>query len=123
MDVLYNLVVVTHMLGLAALVGAYFVVLRGGGAGAQSSSVLVWGARVQVVTGLLLVGISEGTAAGPDELNHAKIGVKLVVSVAVAALAEIATARSRRGEGAPAGLVHGAGALAILNVAVASLWR
>ena len=49
---------------------------------------------LQVLTGLLLVGIAE---AGTDPVNHPKVGVKLVVALAVTALAEIANARQKRG--------------------------
>lgn len=121
MDFLYNLLVVTHMLGLAALIGAYLVGLAGG-AGRPMTTVLVWGARLQLLTGLALVGIGEATSGGPEEFNHLKIGVKLAIAVAVAAVAEIASARTRRDGAAPTGLLHAAGGLAVVNVLVASLW-
>lgn len=54
---------------------------------------LVWGARAQLVTGLILVGLAE---MDDGDVNHAKIGVKLVVAIAVAACAEIAPRRGRR---------------------------
>lgn len=121
MEFVYNVTVVAHMLGLAALVGGYLVAVTQRADGVAPNSVLVWGARIQLLTGLVLVGIAEG--ALDSEINHAKIGVKLVVSLAVAALAEISAGRARRSQPGVGGLVHAAGALAILNVAVASLWR
>ena len=54
--------------------------------------------------------------------NNAKIGVKLLVAIAVVACAEIAAAKERKGDGARPQLVHAAGALALLNVLVAVLW-
>jgi len=78
MDFVYNLVVVLHLLGMAALVGGWFVVSRGAG----SSEVMVWGARAQIVTGLVLVGLAEGVSSLDKHLNHPKIGVKLVVALA-----------------------------------------
>lgn len=113
MDLLKAVVLVLHLLGLLAIVGS--VVVRRG----VPTPALVWGARAQILTGLVLVGINE---AGDGDVNHVKIGVKLLVALAVAACAEIAAGRQRRGEGRPA-LVHAAGALAVVNTLVAVLWN
>lgn len=121
MEFVYNLTVVAHMLGLAALVGGYLVVATQRADAVAPNSVMVWGARIQLLTGLALVGIAE--AALDSDLNHMKIGVKLVVSLAVAALVEISAGRTRRSQPGVGGLLHAAGVLAIINVAVASLWR
>ncbi len=114
MDLLENLFVLLHLLGMAAIVGSAVFVARG-----RSTPALLWGARAQLVTGLILVGIVE---AGEDPVNHAKIGVKLVVAIAVAACAEIAAAKVRKGEGDRPRLVQAAGLLALLNAAIAVLW-
>ena len=113
MELLTHLVVVLHLLGLAAIIGSAVFVSRG-----VPTPALVWGARAQILTGLLLVGLGE---AGDDPVNHTKVGVKLLVALGVAACAEIAAARERRGEGNP-NLVHAAGGLAVLNTAIAVLW-
>ncbi|KGN32888.1 membrane protein [Knoellia sinensis KCTC 19936] len=113
MDLLKTLVLVLHLLGLLAIVGS--VVIRRG----VPTPALVWGARAQILTGLVLVGLAE---AGDGDVNHMKIGIKLLVALAVAACAEIAAARERRGEGNP-NLVHAAGALAVVNALIASLWN
>lgn len=115
MDFLYALIVVAHFLGLAALIGGWIATK----VGSTALSPVVWGARVQLLTGILLVGIAEMTS--DFELNHVKIAVKLVVSIAVVAAAEIANARAKRGEPMPR-LVDAAGALGVLNVLVAVLW-
>jgi hypothetical protein len=115
MDFLYQLIVVVHFLGLAALIGGWIATRFGSTALAP----VVWGARVQLLTGVLLVGIAEMTTDA--ELNHAKIGVKLVVALGAVAAAEIANARAKRGEPKPQ-LVDAAGALGVLNVLVAVLW-
>ena len=54
------------------------------------------GARAQLLTGILLVGLVQ---ANDEEVDNAKIGVKLVVAVAVVACAEIAAAGERKGRG------------------------
>lgn len=117
MEVVYNLIVVAHLLGMAAIVGGWLAVARD----PRPSEVMVWGARIQVVTGLVLVGMAEAIDSLDIELDHAKVGVKLVVAIAVAACAEIARARGKRGENV-ATLVNAAGILAIVNVIVAAMW-
>lgn len=113
MDALKIVVLVLHLVGLLAIIGS--VVVRRG----VPTPALVWGARAQILTGLALVGINE---AGDGDVNHTKIAVKLVVALGVAACAEIAAGRERRGQGRP-DLVHAAGALAVVNTLVALLWN
>ena len=114
MDVVKDLLVLLHLVGMAAVVGGWLVVRNE----PRVVPPILWGARAQILTGLLLVGIAE---AGTDPVNHPKVGVKLVVALAVTALAEIANARQRRGEPNPT-LVQAAGGLAVVNTAVAALW-
>ena len=114
MDVVINVFVVLHLIGMAAIVGGW-IAHR---AGATALTPIVWGARAQIVTGLILVGLNE---SNKDPVNHAKIGVKLLVAIAVAACAEIARGRAKRGNPKPQ-LLDAAGVLAILNVAIAVLW-
>ena len=111
MEIVEHLLVLVHLLGMAAIVGSAVFVARG-----TVTPALVWGARAQLVTGLILVGLAE---MDDGDVNHAKIGVKLVV--AVAACAEIAAAKGKKGEARPQ-LVTAAGALALLNTAIAVLW-
>ena len=115
MDFLYSLIVVAHFLGLAALIGGWIATK----VGSTALSPVVWGARVQLLTGILLVGIVE--MRGEYDLDHVKIAVKLIVSIAVVAAAEIAAAKAKRGEPKPR-LVDAAGGLGVLNVLVAVLW-
>lgn len=120
MQTVYDLLVVTHLLGMAALVGGYAVAASRRGTALLPNTVMVWGARLQVVTGLLLVGVAEGALDG--ELNHVKIGVKLVIALVVAALVEVAAGRGRRQDTVAPGMVHAAGVLGVVNVLVAVLW-
>ena len=105
--------VVLHLLGMAAIIGSAVFVARG-----AVTPALVWGARAQLLTGILLVGLVQ---TNDEEVDNTKIAVKLLVAVAVVACAEIAAAKERKGEGRPQ-LVNAAGALAVLNVLVAVLW-
>ncbi len=122
MDAVYNVLVYAHVLGLSALIGGYFAVSAASRSGGRfvPSAVMVWGARAQIITGLAMVGLAE--AVLDNELNHVKIGVKLLVALVAAWLVEKGSAKARRSEVVPAGMVHAAGALAMTNAAVAVLW-
>lgn len=115
MSTVYDLIVALHLLGMAAIVGAFFVVLRR----PRFVDALLWGAAAQVVTGLVLVGLRESKAVSGDPLNNAAVAVKLVIALVVLVLAW--TQRKNREE-APAAMIHSIGSLAIVNVFVAALW-
>ena len=113
MEFLIHIFVVLHLLGMAAIIGSALFVARG-----AVTPALVWGARAQLVTGIILVGLVQ---ANDEEPNNMKIGVKLLVAIAVVACAEIAAAKERKGDARPQ-LVTAAGVLALVNVLVAVLW-
>ena len=136
MTVVKGIVLVLHLLGMAAILGGWFATRHEG----RVHPAMLWGARAQILTGLILVGIVEATADPTDPPNHPKVGVKLLVALAVVACMEIANARQRRagvgdlplaGGGAttvvatvPAvTLVRVGAALTLLDVLVAVLWN
>ncbi len=113
MDLVYDLLVVLHLLGMAAVVGGWLTVVRS----PRLVTGMVHGALLQVVTGVLLVGLAQGVL--DRELDNGKITVKLVVALAVAVLAFV----NRKKRNADPGVVHAVGGLALLNVLVAVLWE
>lgn len=115
MDFLYNIVVLVHLLAMAAVVGGYVYALKA----PRITESMVWGARIVFLSGVAVVGIGEG--ALDKEYIMAKIAVKLVVALVVVGLAEVARAKQKRDEPA-VNLVHAAGGLAIVNVFIAVLW-
>ncbi|EWT02850.1 membrane protein [Intrasporangium oryzae NRRL B-24470] len=117
MDFAYKILVALHLLGMAAVVGGWIAVR----AGHVVTPVVVWGARAQIVTGLLLVGLAEAIKDDAHEVNNAKIAVKLVIALVVAGAAEIGAARGRRGEDGSTQL-DVAGGAGLVNVLVATLW-
>lgn len=112
MDLVYDLLVVLHLLGMAAVVGGWLTVLRA----PRVVTGMVHGALLQVVTGVLLVGLGQGVL--DREVDNGKITVKLVVALVVAVLAFL----NRKKQGVQPGVVHAIGGLALLNVLVAVLW-
>jgi len=117
MDLVYNLLVTLHLLGMAAVVGGWIAVRTG----RTITAPIVWGARAQLVTGLALVGIASAIKDDDHEVNNTKIAVKLVISIVVLVAAEIGAARSKRGQDAGT-LLDVAGGAAVANVFVAVLW-
>jgi hypothetical protein len=115
MELLIGSTLVLHLLGMASIAGGWLANYLGA---ARGLNVLVWGARAQLLLGILLVGLVQ---MNKEEVSYAKIGVKFAVALAVVACAEIANVRARRGEGQPA-LVNAAFGLMLVNVLVAVLW-
>lgn len=113
MALVYDLLVVLHLVGMAAVVGGWLTVLRA----PRLVTAMVHGALLQLVTGVVLVGLAE--AVLDYEVDNRRITVKLVVGLVVAVLAF--THRKKRD--VPAGVVHAVGGLALLNVLVAVLWQ
>lgn len=115
METIVEFVVALHLLGMAAIVGGWIAVR----AGAPSAlTVLVWGARVQLVLGLVLVAVVQ---ANKEQINTWFMITKLLVSVGVVALAEMSAARARKGS-VWAGLANGALILTVANIFVATMW-
>jgi hypothetical protein len=116
LDLVRHIILAGHFLGLAAIVGAFFVQMR-----AQESfatGVVLTGAITQVVTGLALVGVRQ---ASDLDVNNVKIAVKLGIAVVVLIAAIVAHVQRRRG-GKVKPAFHTAGGLAVVNVLVAVLW-
>ncbi|GAA3336960.1 hypothetical protein GCM10017714_01870 [Curtobacterium pusillum] len=124
MSVLFNILLILHFLGLAAVIGAFLVQVRRKG-GFQTFWPIT-GLIVQLVTGLGMMGIIDATHDGGA--NHAKLGVKLVIAAVALVLAFVARARQKRADSGAAKpkaalpFFHSAGALAIVNVLIAVLW-
>lgn len=116
MGVFYNVVVVLHLIGMAMIVGGWLAQIRE--PHPVITTGILHGALVQIVTGMILVGLASSGAVDKD-LDHAKVAVKLVIAAAVAGIAVVGNARGRE---APAALAHAAGSLAVVNVAIAVLW-
>ena len=115
MDFLHSFLVFLHILGAAIIVGLWFARIK-------NPTVLpgqFHGALLQLVTGLALVGINE---AGDGDVNHLKVGIKLLIALVIAVLAFIGQRRYKKDEKVPAGLAHGVGILTIINIAVATMW-
>jgi hypothetical protein len=117
LDIVRHLLLAVHLLGLAAIVGTFFVQLRA--KEGFATGVVLAGAITQVVTGLALVGVRQAEDLG---VNNVKIAVKLGLALVVLVAAIVAHVQRRRG-GRVKPAFHTAGGLAVVNVLVAVLWQ
>lgn len=114
MDPLQTALLILHFLGLAAIIGGSLEQWRTGGT--LTSPVTLWGARAQLLTGLALAAIvSMGDDA--DAPSPAKLAVKLLIALAVVAVAEMNARKVVFAKSAPIIV-----ALTAVNVIVAVAW-
>lgn len=113
MDVVAGIVLVLHLLGMAGIVGGWLATVRH----PAVTPLILHGALTSLVTGLLLVGLAYAQDEG-DEVDNAKITVKLLVALAIAVLAWV----NRRRTDVPAPIVALIGGLGVVNLVVAVLW-
>jgi hypothetical protein len=126
-ELLRDIVMITHFLGLAMIIGP-FLVAFGKRTGFAFSWVLA-GGITQLVSGLVLTGLAEMRLADNDDLSldHTKIAVKLMLSLIIFSVALIGWLGSKK---IPQGeserpllpLLHTAGALAIITLVIAVVW-
>jgi hypothetical protein len=115
MDVLTTILVILHFVGLASLLGSFLFQLS-----APKKLIvpgMFHGILTQLVTGIALVGIA--SAAEDSDVDHVKVGVKLLVALVVAAL----VIAYRKRESVSAAVWWTIGALSLLNVVVAVAWN
>ena len=95
------------------MVGGFLVQMKSAEKGVNPA---MWhGALTQLVTGVLLVGLAE---MQDFDVDHAKIGVKLVVTIVITVLAFV----GRKKPLPQIGLWGAIGALSIANIFIAVLW-
>ncbi|WP_278373511.1 hypothetical protein [Brevibacterium casei] len=89
MEILREVLLTLHLIGMAIILGGYFTVIR-------SPRVLpgmLHASYLQLVTGLLLVGLAE---MGGGQVDHMKIGIKLVVAILVTVFAFLGNRQEKR---------------------------
>ena len=113
MDFLRYSLLTLHIVGAAAIIGPALEQLRA--KSKRITTVMVWGARAQILTGLGLVWVAFASDHEPD---HAKIAVKLVIALAVVGISE--ATRKKRGVAWAFWAVF---LLTLVNVIVAVFWH
>ncbi|MEC5179965.1 hypothetical protein [Arthrobacter sp. CG_A4] len=122
MQLVYNIVVFLHIVGAAMIVGIWIGQMKKPTVHPRQFD----GAMLQLLTGIALMGLIPVLGqtiprfADPD---YVKLGVKFAVALAVGVLAFLGRRKYKKGADTGKGLAHGVGGLALLNVAIATLWQ
>lgn len=120
MSIVFNILVILHFLGLASLIGGFLVQIKT--SPREVNMAMFHGALTQLVTGVLLVGLSYPLhKSDPEEYglpDNAKIAVKLLFLLVTLGL----ILANRKKPSITTGVWATIGGLAILNVCIAVLW-
>lgn len=117
METLRLIVVFVHLIGFAVLFGAWAAQAFGGKR--EFTRLMDWGLAIAGIAGLALAA-----PWGIDyDLNYVKIGVKLVVLLAIGAMLGIGMAKQKRGEAVPSAVFWLVGILTLANAGMGLLWR
>ena len=118
MEILRIVLVILHLIGMAMIVGGYLANIKS----PRIIPGMLHASYLQLATGLLLVMLAEMNDA--VEVNHVKIGIKLLLALLVTVFAFIGNRKQKQvgqveGAQPSAALAHLTGAAAILAVIVA----
>lgn len=117
MEILKNVVLALHIIGVVALLGGVIYQIKPMRAGeGRILPAMMHGAWTMLVTGVLLVGLQYPLGR---EVNNVKVSVKLVVLIAIIVIALI----YRKREHVATWVLTTIGALTVLNVLLATVWR
>lgn len=117
MNVLVNVFLGLHIIGIASLLGGFLTQMKAMSAGtARFVPAMLHGALTMLVTGVLLVGFREMDG---DTVNNIKIGVKLAILFVVLAIVYV----KRDEERVEKALFGAVGGLTMVNIFIAVLWR
>ena len=117
MEILKNVLLVLHFVGLAAIIGGVMTQIPAfKGGKARVVATIMHGAWLQLITGIALVGIIQG--AGLGDVDNIKITVKLVILIVITVLAFM----NRKKDRVATWIVPTIGVLALADVVIAVFW-
>jgi hypothetical protein len=116
MIIVYNIMVFLHIVGAAMIVGIWIGNMKKPTVHPRQFD----GAALQIITGIVMMGL---IPALHMDANYFKLGIKFAIALAVGVLAFMGRRKYKKGEDISAGLAHSVGGLALLNVAIATLWN
>jgi len=113
MAIAQSILLILHFVGLASLLGGFLVQISS--SPRVVNNAMFHGALLQLVTGILLVGVIE--MAKEETLNHAVVGIKLVVLLIITGLVLV----NRKKESVSNAVWLAIGLLTLLNIVIAVL--
>ena len=116
MNIVYNVMVFLHIIGAAMIVGIWIGQMKKPTVHPRQFD----GAALQLITGIVMMGL---IPALDMDANYIKLGIKFAIAAVVAVLAFIGSRKYKKDEPVSKGLAHAVGGLALLNVAIATLWQ
>lgn len=117
MEILRNVLLVLHFVGMASLLGGVIAQVPALKAGAGTiNSAIFHGALTQLVTGVLLVGVIQ---MADLDVNNLKIGAKLAVVIVITVLAIV----NRKKEKVANRVLLTIAGLTLLNICFAVFWH
>lgn len=117
MEILKNVILAVHIIAIAGLLGGVLYQIKDMRKGvARIIPAMVHSAWTLLIAGVLLVGLQYPLG---NEVNNAKISVKLVVLIAILVIALV----NRKRETVAAWVLPAIGGLTVLNVVLATVWR
>ena len=116
MIIVYNIMVFLHIVGAAMIVGIWIGNMKKPTVHPRQFDC----AALQLITGIVMMGL---IPALDMDANYFKLGIKFAIALAVGVLAFMGRRKYKKGEDISKGLAHSVGGLALLNVAIATLWN
>lgn len=117
MTIVFSILVFLHIVGAAMIVGYWIATLKKPTIHPRQRD----GAFLQLLTGIAMMGVMPLI---PDaDPNYFKLGIKFAIGIAVAVLAVIGARKVKKGEPVTTGLAHSVGGLALINIAIATIWN
>ena len=116
MQIVYSLLVFLHIVGATMIVGIWIGNMKSPTVHPRQFD----GAVLQLLTGIAMMGL---IPVLDIDANYFKLGIKFAIALAIGVLAFIGRRQYKRGDGVDKALAHSVGGLALLNVAIATIWN
>jgi hypothetical protein len=119
MEILKDILLVFHIVGVAGLFGGWFLQIKAIGKGeATIPAGMVHSGWLALLTGLIMFGLNEALYDVTMDIRI-KLTVKLLFLIVIMVLLMV----NRKKNPVPSGVMWAAGALTFANIAIAVLWH
>jgi len=116
MELVQNIVLILHLIGLASLLGGFLTQMKELKTGGRIAPAMLHGAWLLLITGFALVGMVE--ASGSEHVNNIALAIKCVI---ITAIFFLAYGFSKKDLSTRKWVVPTIGLLTVINICVAVL--